>query len=232
MQSRQVTNIAAELLDYIFFFVEDPPDLLNVALASKQFHAIVASRHIENRLISCDPNRLELWEHLASSESHSIVLSARMMSCLELTPEDSDVCKPPVRGILPRALQQYDHHFGLRYPEDDGFEEEEEEHEEEEEVDDTKRRRTLGDACAQALSNAIRSMPNLTRIRFRSCDVAATHEIFSALLEGCTELRDVEIECDIEHGFSGTRRTKAEDGLATSPVSAYASAINLESQLS
>lgn len=222
--SRPVNNIAAEILDHIFFFVEDPPDLLNVALASKQCHSIVASRHIENRVISCDPKRLALWERLASSDTPAIALSSHMMACLELIPTEFDMFNfyPCARAILPQPLLQYDHPDGLRFlsvVEDEDGEEDGEEEEKDEDMDEVKWRRILGAACARALSNAIRGMPNLTRIHFRSCDVASTHELFSALLEGCEQLRDVEIECDINAGFSGTCVTKVEDGLATSPVS-------------
>lgn len=61
---RSTSNRPVEILNYIFFFVEDPRDLLQIGLSSKQFCSIVIPHHIDYRRIICTLGHVELWKRL------------------------------------------------------------------------------------------------------------------------------------------------------------------------
>lgn len=57
-------SIPNEITDIIFSNVEKPSDLLQIALASRTFHDIVISRHINYRVVSRGLDDSAWWEHL------------------------------------------------------------------------------------------------------------------------------------------------------------------------
>ncbi|GJJ16216.1 hypothetical protein Clacol_010512 [Clathrus columnatus] len=89
----RISFIPSELLGVIIDLIDEPKDLLQLALASKHFYTIVVSDHLYYRHIRCDSRYMDLWSLFQTN--FSIASKIRKLEMVTYTGRARNFLIPP-----------------------------------------------------------------------------------------------------------------------------------------